>query len=119
MIFIFLRIIYPKVFQSGQSLIEHSYKADSDLSPSGWDYAERLRDFVLDHRAKALRDRGFDPQERRLVVRPLPLKQTIFAKQPLPCGVDLDLNASACTPYCLAFSECHTILATSASAAST
>jgi 6-phosphofructo-2-kinase/fructose-2,6-biphosphatase 4 len=70
-IFFFLLIKYLTVFQSGESLIEHSYKADSDLSPSGWDYAERLRDFVLDHRAKALQERGFDPQERRLVVRPL------------------------------------------------
>lgn len=30
--------------RSGQSLIEHSYKADSDLSPAGWDYAERLKE---------------------------------------------------------------------------
>ncbi|KAF7316225.1 6PF2K domain-containing protein [Mycena indigotica] len=37
---------------SGQSLIEHSYKADSDLSPAGWEYAERLKDFVQERRAK-------------------------------------------------------------------
>ena len=40
--------------QSGQSLIEHSYKADSDLSPAGWEYAERLKAAVIARR-KALR----------------------------------------------------------------
>jgi 6-phosphofructo-2-kinase / fructose-2,6-biphosphatase 4 len=55
--------------QSGQSLIEHSYKADSDLSPAGWEYAERLRDFVLERRAKSLEQRGLSAQNRRLVVR--------------------------------------------------
>ncbi|KAJ3761562.1 6-phosphofructo-2-kinase-domain-containing protein [Lentinula raphanica] len=46
--------------RSGQSLIEHSYKADSDLSPAGWEYAERLKDFVLERRAKNLASRGVD-----------------------------------------------------------
>jgi 6-phosphofructo-2-kinase / fructose-2,6-biphosphatase 4 len=54
--------------QSGQSLIEHSYKADSDLSPAGWDYAEKLKDFVLERRAKSLEQRGLDPTQRQLVV---------------------------------------------------
>ncbi|TFK64254.1 bifunctional 6-phosphofructo-2-kinase/fructose-2,6-bisphosphate 2-phosphatase [Pluteus cervinus] len=54
--------------RSGQSLIEHSYKADSDLSPAGWEYAEKLKDFVLDRRAKSLEQRGLNPQERRLVI---------------------------------------------------
>ncbi|CAL1699277.1 unnamed protein product [Somion occarium] len=54
--------------RSGQSLIEHSYKADSDLSPPGWEYAERLKEFVLDRRAKALQQRGVDIEDRRLVV---------------------------------------------------
>ncbi|CAG7852417.1 6-phosphofructo-2-kinase/fructose-2,6-bisphosphatase Short=6PF-2-K/Fru-2,6-P2ase; Short=AtF2KP; Short=PFK/FBPase; Includes: RecName: Full=6-phosphofructo-2-kinase; Includes: RecName: Full=Fructose-2,6-bisphosphatase [Serendipita indica DSM 11827] len=31
--------------RSGQSLIEHSYRADSDLSPSGWDYAKETKEF--------------------------------------------------------------------------
>src|SRR5262245_40946331 len=44
--------------KSGESLIEHSYKADSDLSPVGWDYAERLKDFVLERRAKTQEQRG-------------------------------------------------------------
>ena len=56
--------------KSGQSLIEHSYKADSDLSPAGWEYAERLREFVTERRAAALEQRGYDPSDRRLVVRP-------------------------------------------------
>ncbi|KAH0578291.1 hypothetical protein H2248_003917 [Termitomyces sp. 'cryptogamus'] len=54
--------------QSGQSLIEHSYKADSDLSPAGWEYAERLKDFLLERRAKSLKERGIDPHERKLVI---------------------------------------------------
>lgn len=41
--------------QSGQSLIEHSYKADSDLSQAGWDYADRLKAAVVARR-KALRE---------------------------------------------------------------
>ncbi|CAD6572793.1 MAG: hypothetical protein TREMPRED_000631 [Tremellales sp. Tagirdzhanova-0007] len=41
--------------RSGQSLIEHSYKADSDLSPAGWEYAERLKAAVVTRR-KALRE---------------------------------------------------------------
>jgi hypothetical protein len=64
--------------QSGQSLIEHSYKADSDLSPAGWDYAEKLKDFVLERRAKSLEQRGLDPSQRQLVVC------SILLCEPLP-----------------------------------
>ncbi|CAA7269977.1 unnamed protein product [Cyclocybe aegerita] len=60
------RMIY--FARSGQSLIEHSYKADSDLSPAGWEYAERLKDFVLEKRAQSLEQRGFNPKERKLVI---------------------------------------------------
>ncbi|KAG6902166.1 hypothetical protein C0995_003640 [Termitomyces sp. Mi166 len=49
-------------------LLEHSYKADSDLSPAGWEYAERLKDFLLERRAKSLKERGIDPSERKLVI---------------------------------------------------
>ena len=59
---------YFCILQSGQSLIEHSYKADSDLSPAGWEYAEKLKDFVLERRAKSLEQRGLDPSKRKLVV---------------------------------------------------
>ncbi|KAI6043915.1 6-phosphofructo-2-kinase-domain-containing protein [Pisolithus marmoratus] len=60
------RMIY--FARSGQSLIEHSYKADSDLSPAGWEYSEKLKEFVLERRAKTLEQRGYDPKERRLVI---------------------------------------------------
>jgi hypothetical protein len=59
------------LLQSGQSLIEHSYKADSDLSPAGWEYAERLKQFVLERRAKTFEQKGLDPKDHRLVVRTL------------------------------------------------
>ncbi|KAG7094792.1 hypothetical protein E1B28_005607 [Marasmius oreades] len=54
--------------RSGQSLIEHSYKADSDLSPAGWEYAERLKEFVVERRAKSLEQRGLSPDDRKLVI---------------------------------------------------
>ncbi|KZS96249.1 bifunctional 6-phosphofructo-2-kinase/fructose-2,6-bisphosphate 2-phosphatase [Sistotremastrum niveocremeum HHB9708] len=60
------RVIY--FARSGQSLIEHSYKADSDLSPAGWEYAERLKEFVLERRAKNLQARGFKPEDRKFVI---------------------------------------------------
>lgn len=43
--------------QSGQSLIEHSYKADSDLSPAGWEYAERLKAAVMSRRKQVMEER--------------------------------------------------------------
>ncbi|KAG9120815.1 hypothetical protein FRC07_003541 [Ceratobasidium sp. 392] len=43
--------------RSGQSLIEHSYKADSDLSEAGWEYAEKLKEFVIQRREKQLAER--------------------------------------------------------------
>ncbi|KAF8753740.1 Bifunctional 6-phosphofructo-2-kinase fructose-2,6-bisphosphate 2-phosphatase [Rhizoctonia solani] len=43
--------------RSGQSLIEHSYKADSDLSEAGWEYSEKLMNFVLQRREKHLAER--------------------------------------------------------------
>jgi hypothetical protein len=54
--------------QSGQSLIEHSYKAHSDLSAAGWEYVKRLKDIVIERGAKSLEQRGLNPQDRRLVV---------------------------------------------------
>nr|KIR86590.1 6-phosphofructo-2-kinase/fructose-2,6-bisphosphatase [Cryptococcus tetragattii IND107] len=43
--------------RSGQSLIEHSYKADSDLSPAGWEYAERLKAAVIARRKASREER--------------------------------------------------------------
>ncbi|EJD47221.1 bifunctional 6-phosphofructo-2-kinase/fructose-2,6-bisphosphate 2-phosphatase [Auricularia subglabra TFB-10046 SS5] len=60
------RVIY--FARSGQSLIEHSYKADSDLSPAGWEYAEKLKEAVTERRAAALKERGLNPEDRRLVI---------------------------------------------------
>ncbi|KAF9449830.1 6PF2K-domain-containing protein [Macrolepiota fuliginosa MF-IS2] len=54
--------------RSGQSLIEHSYKADLDLSPAGWEYAEKLKDVVHSRRMKVLQERGIDPAKRKLVI---------------------------------------------------
>jgi len=54
--------------RSGHSLHEHSYKIDADLSEIGWEYAARLKDFVLDRRAKSLKERGLDPKTSRLVI---------------------------------------------------
>ena len=45
------------VLQSGQSLIEHSYRLDSDLSPAGWEYAETLKSFIVDRRKKSIEQR--------------------------------------------------------------
>lgn len=59
--------------QSGQSLIEHSFKADSDLSPQGEEYARKLRDFIVAKRRELLDERveaGEPAHERRLTVRP-------------------------------------------------
>jgi hypothetical protein len=63
-------ILNTGLLQSGHSLHEHSYKIDADLSDIGWEYAARLKDFVLDRRAKSLKERGLDPKTSRLVVRP-------------------------------------------------
>ncbi|KAG8880536.1 hypothetical protein FRB97_000706 [Tulasnella sp. 331] len=56
--------------RSGQSLIEHSFKADSDLSPAGTEYAEKLKDFVLERRRKVQEERSKAGvvQSKRLVV---------------------------------------------------
>ncbi|CED82427.1 cytoplasm protein [Phaffia rhodozyma] len=43
--------------RSGQSIIEHSYKADSDLCADGWDYAERLKEAVLSRRRQVKEER--------------------------------------------------------------
>jgi hypothetical protein len=66
--------------QSGQSLIEHSYKADSDLSPAGWEYAERLKAAVTARRKAARMERADKnevlQEENPLIVRYIRLIQT-------------------------------------------
>lgn len=58
--------------QSGQSQIEHSYKADADLSEQGVEYAGKLRDFIVAKRKELHEERlraGDNAPERRLTVR--------------------------------------------------
>lgn len=85
--------------QSGQSLIEHSYRADSDLSPSGWAYAEKLKDFVTKKYTKSLSERGIDGKGRRLVVSRAVGQTSCLQITPL---LDLDFGSNAMQPYCLA-----------------
>ncbi|KAF7319032.1 6PF2K domain-containing protein [Mycena chlorophos] len=73
--------------RSGQSLIEHSYKADSDLSPAGWEYAERLKEFVVERRAK----QGLS--DRRLVIWTSTRRRAHHTAWPFLAGV-----APASTP---------------------
>lgn len=81
--------------RSGQSLIEHSYKADSDLSPAGWEYAEKLKDVVLKRRLKVLQERGIDPEQRKLVIWTSTRRRAHhtawpFLSSPLSDGIDHD-----------------------------
>lgn len=45
------RTIY--LARAGEALIDHLYKADADLSSLGWQYSQRLADFLIQHRAEA------------------------------------------------------------------
>ncbi|KAI9637032.1 6-phosphofructo-2-kinase-domain-containing protein [Dioszegia hungarica] len=60
--------------RSGQSLIEHSYKADSDLSSAGWEYADRLKAAVMARRKAVRAERrrksevGGESEENPLIV---------------------------------------------------
>jgi hypothetical protein len=76
-------------------LQEHSYKVDADLSEMGWEYAERLKKFVLERRAKALKERGLDPKTSRLVVRSFCIIWTLW----LILHLDMDLRPSPFTPH--------------------
>ncbi|KAG5635090.1 hypothetical protein H0H81_012462 [Sphagnurus paluster] len=57
---------YIRIFNASRG--EDYAESDADLSPAGWEYAEQLKDFVLERRAKSLTERGLDPSERRLVI---------------------------------------------------
>jgi hypothetical protein len=83
-------------------LIEHSYKADSDLSPPGWQYAEKLKDTVLSRRTKVLQERGIDPAQRKLVVSITMAEMCMETDYTDICHIDLDFNSSKGTPYRLA-----------------
>ncbi|GAA5932716.1 bifunctional nucleoside/nucleotide kinase/histidine phosphatase family protein [Sporobolomyces koalae] len=72
--------------RSGQSLIEHSFKADSDLSPQGEDYANKLRDFITSKRKELLAERvkaGEKATERRLTVWTSARRRCISTARPM------------------------------------
>jgi len=72
-------------------LIEHSYKADSDLSPAGWEYAERLKAAVTARRKAARVERAdkieINQEENPLIVSPpsLSLQATKYARSVADC----------------------------------
>ncbi|CAO1628719.1 unnamed protein product [Sympodiomycopsis kandeliae] len=39
--------------RAGEALIEHLYKADADLSSLGWQYSQKLAEFITKHRKEA------------------------------------------------------------------
>lgn len=80
-------------------MIEHSYRADSDLSPSGWAYAEKLKNFVTQKYTRSLSDRGIDGKSRRLVVRRACDGVRVIETTR---NADLDLISNAMQPHCLA-----------------
>lgn len=58
--------------RAGESTIDHSFKADADLSEQGKVYAQKLRDFIVAKRRELLEERakaGEQGHERRLTVR--------------------------------------------------
>ncbi|GAA6012426.1 hypothetical protein JCM11491_004329 [Sporobolomyces phaffii] len=72
--------------RSGQSLIEHSFKADSDLSPQGTEYANKLRDFIVSKRKELLAERvkvGEKATERRLTVWTSARRRCISTARPM------------------------------------
>lgn len=72
--------------RSGQSLIEHSFKADSDLSPQGEEYALKLRDFIVSKRKELLAERvkaGEKATERRLTVWTSARRRCISTARPM------------------------------------
>ncbi|GAA5877469.1 hypothetical protein JCM16303_003344 [Sporobolomyces ruberrimus] len=72
--------------RSGQSLIEHSFKADSDLSPQGEEYANKLKDFIVAKRKEHLAERvktGEKTTERRLTVWTSARRRCISTARPM------------------------------------
>ncbi|KAF8627692.1 hypothetical protein AX15_004291 [Amanita polypyramis BW_CC] len=106
--------------RSGQSLLEHSYKADSDLSPVGWDYAEKLKDFVLERRANNLEARGLNPNERRLVIWTSTRRRAHHTAWPFLAAGQASLSSTAAPtpaePATTTSAVHHQILATASNA---
>lgn len=74
----------------------------------GWEYAEKLKDFVLERRAKSLKERGLDPKDSRLVVSSFTLSRVPQAVNLLASTValGLDLCPSSCPSHRLAIPHC-------------
>lgn len=67
-------------------MIEHSYKADSDLSMEGIQYAERLRDFIVEKRRELQEERvnkGEDFEERKLTIFTASRRRCLSTARPL------------------------------------
>lgn len=80
--------------QSGQSQIEHSYKADSRLSEEGRDYARQLYDFIIARRVttaadKRVKEGKSEEENRKLTVRTSILRSSNRNLTHLRTGLDL------------------------------
>ncbi|BGP54498.1 hypothetical protein JCM8202_001578 [Rhodotorula sphaerocarpa] len=72
--------------RAGESVIDHSFKADSDLSDQGKVYAEKLRDFIVAKRRELLEERvkaGEPSHERRLTVWTSARRRCISTARPM------------------------------------
>ncbi|GAA6027880.1 hypothetical protein JCM8097_001762 [Rhodosporidiobolus ruineniae] len=72
--------------RSGQSMVDHSFKADSDLSEQGIEYAKKLRDFIVAKRKELLEERvrnGEPRSERRLTVWTSARRRCISTARPM------------------------------------
>lgn len=77
--------------RSGPSRIEHSYKADSELSPLGLEYADRLAEFIKKKRREL--------RAARIAVNSTdvsPSKRNTPAAE--KSGLDMEINISEATP---------------------
>jgi hypothetical protein len=92
-------------------LIEHSYKADSDLSPAGWEYAERLKAAVTARRKAARVERAdkieINQEENPLIVRPplLSLQATKLARNVVDDRYGHQLVDERTTPHGHSFNQ--------------
>jgi hypothetical protein len=81
-------------------LIEHSYKADSDLSPAGWEYSERLKAAVMARR-KAVREERRARGEAEAEENPLLVSARGKGLTP-----GMDLGAAQGIPHGVAVCSC-------------
>lgn len=86
-------------------MIEHSYKADSDLSPAGWEYAERLK-AAVSARRKAIQSEKKENGEQNQETNPLIVGPTSIVTmedvQIANTDLGLDISEEKSIPHCLA-----------------